>query len=108
MATKRTLVPYSEIQKGISCKSEKIREAYREYYWMSPKGFIRLKRLVRLTEIQAPAIILFHEFDQMVRQMGESNIARNEIFKIKQLLFKEYPLLEKEIVKGRKVRNSQY
>jgi hypothetical protein len=76
MAEKRTLEKISE-SPYVNIKDEKVKEAFLEYAWQCPVGFIRFARIARLAEVDAPGIILLHEMRRMCDYMAKYNIARN-------------------------------
>ncbi len=81
---------------GINCNS-KVAEAIRNYAWMCPSGFRRFQRTARAAEIKAPGFVLKNELHLMEVRFKEAGFARNEVAKLKRILFAEYPDFQKKI-----------
>jgi hypothetical protein len=96
---RRYFKTYEDLINGLCGKnlSSKVTETICNYAWMCPSGFNRFGRTARLAEIKAPGIVLKNELHLMEERFKEAGFARNEIAKLKRILFTEYPDFQKKI-----------
>ncbi len=74
---------------------------FRNYCFDCTSGFILFTRIARLAEINAPTEVLKNEIHKMEDCFKNSGYARNEVARLKKILFEEYPVIQKKIKRVR-------
>ena len=100
MANKKYLCTYEDFLKTHINKtmSPEIAELFRNYAWQAPHAFLALKRIDRIAEIgTASGEVLKYNLTDMQGKFERAGITRNEIAKIKQVLFDKYPDIQRRI-----------
>lgn len=100
MATKKYLCSYEDFLKTHinETMSSEIAEVFRNYAWQAPHAFLVLKRIDRIAQIgTVSGKVLKHFLVDMQEKFKRAGIARNEIAKIKQVLFEKYPDIQRKI-----------
>lgn len=100
MATKKYFCSYEDFLKDhINEKmSPEVAEVFRNYAWQAPHAFLVLKRIDRIAQIgTASGEVLKYNLTDMEEKFKHTGIARNEVAKIKQVLFGKYPSIQKRI-----------
>lgn len=75
----------------------KIALMFRNYCFNCISGFILFTRIARLAEINAPAVVLKNDIRKMEDCFKNFGYARNEVARLKKILFDEYPSIQKKI-----------
>ncbi len=77
--------------------NSKIALIFSNYCFNCKSGFILFARIARLADINAPAEVLKKEIYKMEDFFKNSGYARNEVAKLKRVLFGEYPDMQQKI-----------
>ena len=97
---KRKIESHEEKLKKIIFKTVEniwIKKYVEQYGLNCPAGFVVFQQIARLAEIDAPGVVLKPEIKKMENVFKKAGFARNEIAKVKQWLFSEYPDIQRKI-----------
>lgn len=99
MAKKKSFVSHSELIKSFTFTTQNpfVQKTIEQYGWNCPGGFVFFQKVARLTEINAPAIVLKDVIHRMELQFKAHGFSRNEIARVKKWLYDEYPELKKKV-----------
>ncbi len=100
MDNKKCLFKYDDFLKNHinETMSPEITELFRNYAWQAPHAFLALKRIDRIAQIgTASGEVLKQLLVDMQEKFKRAGIARNEVAKIKQVLFDRYPDIQRKI-----------